>query len=155
MCVCVCVCFSSCEYLYPFDCFMCISLSCREAVCSTQQLAAEQGLSIGPEVTVVQLRPPGHVERRLPDGWATERSLTFLHVCKHSSLNTSFSLFSSGSELPDTRRADGPQPGPLPAQWLLRICAQTWLPVSPKVQLWPWKHRRRTRTYTHTAYHTG
>ncbi len=68
------MCFSLCEYLCLFNCFMCIFLSCREAVCSTQQSAAEQGLPSRPEVTVLQLRPPGHVERRLPDGWATDRS---------------------------------------------------------------------------------
>lgn len=53
-------------------CFMCVP--CRENICSTQQSAAEQDLPIRPEITILQLRPSGHVERGLPDGWANEHS---------------------------------------------------------------------------------
>lgn len=61
-------------------CFMCVP--CRENVCSTQQSAAEQDLPIRPEITILQLWPPGHVERGLPDGWA-ERALG--HSCVSAS----------------------------------------------------------------------
>lgn len=42
--------------------------SYRKAVYSTQQSSVEQDLSIRSKVTVLQLRPTGHVERRLSDG---------------------------------------------------------------------------------------
>lgn len=62
--------------------------------------------------------------------------------------------FRSGSELPDTRRTDGPEPGPLPPQRSLWVHPETQFLVQPHVQLQSWEHGRRTWTHPHPAYHT-
>lgn len=70
-------------------------------------------------------------------------------------LLTPLSVLCSGSELPDARGADGPEPGSLPPKRSLWIRPQTELPVQPHVQLQPRDHRRRPRSRPHPADHTG
>lgn len=87
------------------------------------------------------------------------------YICRRSSRQNaeldglhddSFSLlYSSGSELPDTRRADGSEQGSFPSQWPMRIRVETRFPVSAEFQLQPREHRRRPWTHSDSTYYTG
>lgn len=158
---------------------------CRKAVCETQQQTAEPDLPLRPAPPIIQLWSSGNVERWLPDGFVLRKHTHVLempfrrrqfkeihswtlcrqHVpktlrgfCEMTFSNAEHShpmLLDSGSELPDSRGADGPEPGPLPCQRPLWIHPQTGIPVQPQVQLQPREHGGRAGSQPHTADYPG